>query len=258
MSSNVGGVHTQINPQDLQHPVLSFLKSYWDEKRASRPMPSRADLRPSDMKEHLGWILLLDVLPGAEDFRLRTVGTRVSALALAGCRDVELLLTGDATALRGHATPIVSPELGEDHVLSRRQLHLDPGAGAVDRTSALARRIHGHRNETASALAATIPRWSQDPVVYLPSGPAGTELDEHGRRCTAEFERLVATGRPAASADGVNRLYLERRWLWRRRRRLVLAAREHELGLGQRRRQPTRLAGPGQAAHRRPHSRARR
>ena len=43
-----------------------------------RAMPSRSDIRPSEMKEHLGWILLLDVLDGGEDFRFRTVATRVS------------------------------------------------------------------------------------------------------------------------------------------------------------------------------------
>lgn len=78
MSSNVTGVHTEIDPQKLQNPVLAFLKDYWDKKRDGRAMPARADIRPSEMKEHLGWIMLLDVLPGAADFRFRTVGTRVT------------------------------------------------------------------------------------------------------------------------------------------------------------------------------------
>lgn len=78
MSSGATGIHTEIDPQKLQNPVLAFLKTYWDRKRGKRAMPARADIRPPEMKEHLGWIILLDVLPGAEDFRFRTVGTRVT------------------------------------------------------------------------------------------------------------------------------------------------------------------------------------
>ncbi len=78
MPSDVTGVHSEIDPQNRQHPTLAFLRNYWDRCRGNRAMPSRADISPSDMKEHLGWVLLLDVLPGAEDFRFRTVGTRVT------------------------------------------------------------------------------------------------------------------------------------------------------------------------------------
>lgn len=78
MSSNVTDVHTEVDPKKLQNPALAFLKDYWERKRGARAMPARADIRPSEMKEHLGWIMLLDVLPGAHDFRFRTVGTRVT------------------------------------------------------------------------------------------------------------------------------------------------------------------------------------
>jgi len=46
-------------------------------------MPARADIKPSDMKEHLGWIILLDALPDFADFRYRTIGTRVTQYFLA-------------------------------------------------------------------------------------------------------------------------------------------------------------------------------
>ncbi len=78
MSSGVTGVISEIDPHSLQHPTLAFLKDYWLRCRGARAMPSRADINPSDMKEHLGWVLLMDVLPGADDFRFRTVGTRVA------------------------------------------------------------------------------------------------------------------------------------------------------------------------------------
>ena len=83
MSPRITGVFTDSDPQNLQHPVLVFLKTYWDAKRAGRPMPSRADIRPADMKEHLGWIILLDALGDCSDFRYRTIGTRVTQYVLA-------------------------------------------------------------------------------------------------------------------------------------------------------------------------------
>ena len=78
MTSCVTGVQTEINPKILQHPVLAFLKNYWENRRGGRVMPRRSDIHPSEMKENLGWVLLLDVLPDATDFRFRTVGTRVT------------------------------------------------------------------------------------------------------------------------------------------------------------------------------------
>jgi hypothetical protein len=83
MSSRISGVQNEINPQNLENPALAFLKSYWDAKRGPRVMPSRADIKPADMKEHLGWIILLDALPEFADFRYRTVGTRVTQYFLA-------------------------------------------------------------------------------------------------------------------------------------------------------------------------------
>jgi len=78
MSSRLSGVSSEIDPQNLDQPVLRFLKDYWDGKRAGRAMPSRADIKPAEMKEHLGWIILVDVFPDFSDFRYRTIGSRVT------------------------------------------------------------------------------------------------------------------------------------------------------------------------------------
>jgi hypothetical protein len=83
MSSRLSDVGAEIDPQLLEQPVLRFLKDYWDAKRGPRAMPSRADIRPSEMKEHLGWVILLDVMPDFADFRYRTIGSRVSQYFLA-------------------------------------------------------------------------------------------------------------------------------------------------------------------------------
>jgi hypothetical protein len=83
MSGRLSGINTEIDPHNLQNPVLSFLKAYWDGKRGARRMPTRAEIKPADMKEHLGWVILLDALPDFSDFRYRTIGTRVTQYFLA-------------------------------------------------------------------------------------------------------------------------------------------------------------------------------
>ncbi len=76
MSSRGSGVSFETNPSNLDHPVLAFLKKYWETKRRTRPFPSRADIKPTEMKEHLGWIILVDVLP--DEFRYRMIGSRIT------------------------------------------------------------------------------------------------------------------------------------------------------------------------------------
>lgn len=79
MSARLSGVFSEINPTQLVNPTLAFLKNYWDQKRGVRPMPSRADIKPAEMKQHLGYVALVDALPGFGDFRYRTIGTRLSS-----------------------------------------------------------------------------------------------------------------------------------------------------------------------------------
>ena len=63
---------------ELQNEVLEFYLGYWQRKRGVRPMPSRDDLKPHELKPYLGHLLLVDALAGFEDFRFRLVGTRVA------------------------------------------------------------------------------------------------------------------------------------------------------------------------------------
>jgi hypothetical protein len=71
-------VGVEIDPAYLEDPTLAFLRAYWEMKRGGRAMPCRADIRASDLKEHLGSVILLDVLPGGRDFRYRLIGTLVT------------------------------------------------------------------------------------------------------------------------------------------------------------------------------------
>jgi hypothetical protein len=78
MAGRIQKVGSEVDPTHLRHPTLAFLRAYWDSKRRGRAMPARADIDPAEMKEHLGWIILADVLPDLADFRYRLIGTRVT------------------------------------------------------------------------------------------------------------------------------------------------------------------------------------
>lgn len=59
-----------------EHPVLRGMIQLWDERRAGRPLPSRADFDPVDMKFALGDISLYDVEENPRRFWCRLDGTR--------------------------------------------------------------------------------------------------------------------------------------------------------------------------------------
>jgi hypothetical protein len=73
---------TRYNPvaeSDLD-PRLKNLLRYWNDKRGDRALPSRADIDPLELKQVLGNILLIDVVPSdahehGRRFRYRLFGT---------------------------------------------------------------------------------------------------------------------------------------------------------------------------------------
>lgn len=58
-------------------PLLLRLYDYWQERRSLRPMPSRSDIDPVDMRFILGNILLVDVLAAPRRFHIRLHGTNL-------------------------------------------------------------------------------------------------------------------------------------------------------------------------------------
>lgn len=64
----------QIGADRFDHPTLTFLHKYWNDKRGDRAMPSRSEIAPSELRQHLNWVFLADVLPDMADFRYRLVG----------------------------------------------------------------------------------------------------------------------------------------------------------------------------------------
>ncbi|MEW6089495.1 MAG: PAS domain-containing protein [Pseudomonadota bacterium] len=81
----------RLAPLDLYiDPLLSFqdarlrdMYAYWDEKRAGRPFPARADVSPAEIVSHLPSLFLVDVVPpglAIGDFRVRLMGTALNDL----------------------------------------------------------------------------------------------------------------------------------------------------------------------------------
>jgi hypothetical protein len=78
MNDRLERVGTEINPAVLENETLAFLFKYWNDKRGTRAMPTRAEIKASEIKEHLGWVILMEVLPGFSDFRYKLIGTLVN------------------------------------------------------------------------------------------------------------------------------------------------------------------------------------
>src|SRR3546814_5237666 len=59
----------------IVEPELREIYHYWSGKRGGRCYPTRADIRPEEIKRLLPFVLLLDVLDEGRHFRFRLVGT---------------------------------------------------------------------------------------------------------------------------------------------------------------------------------------
>ena len=71
-------IQAEMNPGPLDNPALEFLRTYWLGKRGDRAMPSRKDMLPAEMKKYLDGMVMIDVLPGMDEFRYRLIGTAVT------------------------------------------------------------------------------------------------------------------------------------------------------------------------------------
>ena len=60
---------------------LRFLLRYWTELAGARTMPGTREIDALEMRPALGYINLLDVIEGGEDFRYRVFGSVIAAVA---------------------------------------------------------------------------------------------------------------------------------------------------------------------------------
>jgi hypothetical protein len=60
-----------------QNSVGKSLYAYWNSKRGSRPMPSRAEINPSEIKSLLPSVVIWSVEQSGEPFMIRLVGDNI-------------------------------------------------------------------------------------------------------------------------------------------------------------------------------------
>ena len=60
-----------------QYSRLDGLYRYWLGKRGGRRMPPRREMLPEEMREFLGYIVLIDVTSAPRLFRFRLLGTEI-------------------------------------------------------------------------------------------------------------------------------------------------------------------------------------
>lgn len=77
-----GGRHAIAHSTPPQQPEivdhrLRRLYEYWQRERGMRPLPSRTDIDPRQLKFLLGYLSLLDVLKEPLRFRVRLQGTEL-------------------------------------------------------------------------------------------------------------------------------------------------------------------------------------
>ena len=65
----------------LSAAQLRFLLRYWSELAGARGMPRAKEIDALEMRPALGYINLLDVIDGGEDFRYRVFGSVIAAVA---------------------------------------------------------------------------------------------------------------------------------------------------------------------------------
>jgi hypothetical protein len=58
-------------------PKAVALYQYWNARRGIRPMPTRADIDPVEMRQWLPRLMLVDVGPNGQSFTFRLVGTQI-------------------------------------------------------------------------------------------------------------------------------------------------------------------------------------
>jgi hypothetical protein len=66
------------DPPTLEDEGLQAVLAFWRAKHAGGRLPRRADIDPMALRSHLGRLFLIDVLPGATEFRFRLIGSKLA------------------------------------------------------------------------------------------------------------------------------------------------------------------------------------
>lgn len=59
---------------------LSELVSYWRAKHVDGRLPKRSDIDPAEIKAHLPYMFMIDVVDGGREYRFRLIGTELAVI----------------------------------------------------------------------------------------------------------------------------------------------------------------------------------
>jgi hypothetical protein len=92
-------------------PLLE-LAEYWRSKCSGRRLPGRAAIDPAEIRPHLPWMFMADVIDGGADYRYRLLGTSIVSV---NYRDV----TGRSfRELYGDPAKLAAARLGFDRAVA--------------------------------------------------------------------------------------------------------------------------------------------
>jgi hypothetical protein len=134
---------------------LVALHRYWDERRAGRFAPSRADIAPTDIPKLLPYLLLIDIVPGPR-YRYRLVGTEVERMfgvKMTG-RHIDEIMRGEYLdfidglyrALDEARSPVYSENTYGDHSFRTNRLMLPLSSDGVAIDKVLAGQVFHRRS----------------------------------------------------------------------------------------------------------------
>lgn len=119
----------------IRFPRFRQLYDYWHEIRGRRAMPSRQDIDPLDLKDLLGWLLLIDVEWAPLRFRFRLIGTEIVAIRgmdLTGRYFDEGVFPAQDIVLKFNTRVATEPCIGFQRALDTMR---DARAGCISRLS---------------------------------------------------------------------------------------------------------------------------
>lgn len=93
------GVSTLREPAPASH-YLQKLLGHWKRWAANRPLPSRQDVNPGEIRDLLPALMLLEVIDGGEDFLYRIAGSGVVRLSGIEPTGKKLSALGSASLIR--------------------------------------------------------------------------------------------------------------------------------------------------------------
>jgi hypothetical protein len=156
------------------HPVIAEVARYFRTLAPGDALPRRHAFRPSHVRHALGYIFIVDVLPG--DYRWDLVGEKVGILF--GTNRQDSLLSTLPPDLRNLLKPMY------DGVVASRAFHYCRGRYTwPDRSVPIERLLvpmTDDQGRVASIFGVTIPTLPLDDfvIVFTGNGAAGFEVDE--------------------------------------------------------------------------------